>query len=561
MLPLAVWLDARRRPCRSPDVLAASCARASCCSSLGEVTLTHPTAHARLAIEEMTGGRYRGFFWAGVALVGARGRRAVARRGRPRRWRSPASSPTSTRTSRPANRCRSLRRRRWRRTKRKSARVGGKARHGGSRRDVLSGAERDRSRRVSPEGALGRLGRARFARVAEARRAPLHARADHVLQLRVGLRPSRLRRQGLPRDPQVRGQSRASRLSRPELRQGAGDAEPGVRSAPHPPSSEAQRRARRGEVAARLLGRGARRHRGAHPSRDPGGQAQRGRLSRRSAGRGRLHRARARRMGPRRPQLAHQHLLVERTRRLSLLDGARPAEPGLRERRRHRADQRAPRVGTLLQSPRAADHRGEEARREDHRLRRASLEHRHARRLLGLAVSGNRAGDPPGDRRPSDPPPALRSRVRAALVELARVHAREASRPRADVRELRARARTTLRELHVRVRRRRIRGRCEDDRRARRRRLARAHAPGDAQLAERGGRQSRRLASVAHALPAERAARRDRHGGRDASERRQQVRAAPDPRARASAGVERPQLAGRISAGDERDVDACCRIS
>ena len=36
---------------------------------LGEVTLAHPTAHARLAVEEMTAGRFRGFFLAGVALV------------------------------------------------------------------------------------------------------------------------------------------------------------------------------------------------------------------------------------------------------------------------------------------------------------------------------------------------------------------------------------------------------------------------------------------------------------------------------------------------------------
>ncbi|MGH9940991.1 MAG: 4Fe-4S dicluster domain-containing protein [Pyrinomonadaceae bacterium] len=34
----------------------------------GEVTLTHPTAHARLATREMTGGRYRTFFWLGLAL-------------------------------------------------------------------------------------------------------------------------------------------------------------------------------------------------------------------------------------------------------------------------------------------------------------------------------------------------------------------------------------------------------------------------------------------------------------------------------------------------------------
>ncbi|HKQ50938.1 MAG TPA: 4Fe-4S dicluster domain-containing protein, partial [Pyrinomonadaceae bacterium] len=35
----------------------------------GEVTLTHPTAHARLAVREMTKGRYRAFFRAGVVLT------------------------------------------------------------------------------------------------------------------------------------------------------------------------------------------------------------------------------------------------------------------------------------------------------------------------------------------------------------------------------------------------------------------------------------------------------------------------------------------------------------
>ena len=34
----------------------------------GEVTLTHPTAHARLAVWEMVKGRYRAFFWAGLVL-------------------------------------------------------------------------------------------------------------------------------------------------------------------------------------------------------------------------------------------------------------------------------------------------------------------------------------------------------------------------------------------------------------------------------------------------------------------------------------------------------------
>ncbi|HJQ35350.1 MAG TPA: 4Fe-4S dicluster domain-containing protein [Pyrinomonadaceae bacterium] len=35
----------------------------------GEVSLTHPTAHAALAVREMTKGRYAAFFWAGVALT------------------------------------------------------------------------------------------------------------------------------------------------------------------------------------------------------------------------------------------------------------------------------------------------------------------------------------------------------------------------------------------------------------------------------------------------------------------------------------------------------------
>jgi formate-dependent nitrite reductase membrane component NrfD len=38
---------------------------------LGEVTLPHPTAHAKLAVFELTRGRYRRFFWTSVALVGA----------------------------------------------------------------------------------------------------------------------------------------------------------------------------------------------------------------------------------------------------------------------------------------------------------------------------------------------------------------------------------------------------------------------------------------------------------------------------------------------------------
>ncbi|MGH9035646.1 MAG: NrfD/PsrC family molybdoenzyme membrane anchor subunit, partial [Acidimicrobiia bacterium] len=53
-----------------PWILFASCA-AHLLLVAGEVTLAHPTAHARLAAWEMTRGRYAGFFWTGVALVSA----------------------------------------------------------------------------------------------------------------------------------------------------------------------------------------------------------------------------------------------------------------------------------------------------------------------------------------------------------------------------------------------------------------------------------------------------------------------------------------------------------
>jgi hypothetical protein len=36
---------------------------------LGEVTLAHPTAHARLAVKEMTTGSFKAYFWTGVALL------------------------------------------------------------------------------------------------------------------------------------------------------------------------------------------------------------------------------------------------------------------------------------------------------------------------------------------------------------------------------------------------------------------------------------------------------------------------------------------------------------
>jgi predicted membrane protein len=67
LLPFAVWLE--------PGAVVAALAWTLGLSSVvhllmvwGEVTLTHPTAHAHLAVREMTRGRYRAFFRTGIAL-------------------------------------------------------------------------------------------------------------------------------------------------------------------------------------------------------------------------------------------------------------------------------------------------------------------------------------------------------------------------------------------------------------------------------------------------------------------------------------------------------------
>jgi Fe-S-cluster-containing dehydrogenase component/formate-dependent nitrite reductase membrane component NrfD len=67
MLPFALRLDVGASHALAA-LLAASCL-AHLAFVAGEVTITHATAHARLAVEEMTGGRYRTFFWGGFVLV------------------------------------------------------------------------------------------------------------------------------------------------------------------------------------------------------------------------------------------------------------------------------------------------------------------------------------------------------------------------------------------------------------------------------------------------------------------------------------------------------------
>jgi Fe-S-cluster-containing dehydrogenase component/formate-dependent nitrite reductase membrane component NrfD len=69
LLPVAWWVE---RDAVEPLgwVLAGGCL-AHLLLVLGEVTLTHPTAHARLAVHEMIAGRFRGYFWAGAVLTTA----------------------------------------------------------------------------------------------------------------------------------------------------------------------------------------------------------------------------------------------------------------------------------------------------------------------------------------------------------------------------------------------------------------------------------------------------------------------------------------------------------
>ncbi|MFL6254730.1 MAG: 4Fe-4S dicluster domain-containing protein [Pyrinomonadaceae bacterium] len=67
LLPFAVWLEPQ-----AVAPLAWTLGATSLVHLLmvwGEVTLTHPTAHARLAVWELTRARFAAFFWAGVALV------------------------------------------------------------------------------------------------------------------------------------------------------------------------------------------------------------------------------------------------------------------------------------------------------------------------------------------------------------------------------------------------------------------------------------------------------------------------------------------------------------
>jgi Fe-S-cluster-containing dehydrogenase component len=70
VLPFAWWLSPGRAV-TGTEVLLAAAAAAHLLLVAGELTVTHPTAHARLAAAEMTRGAFARFFWPGAALVAA----------------------------------------------------------------------------------------------------------------------------------------------------------------------------------------------------------------------------------------------------------------------------------------------------------------------------------------------------------------------------------------------------------------------------------------------------------------------------------------------------------
>jgi Fe-S-cluster-containing dehydrogenase component len=67
-LAFAAWLGPRPAA-TGAEVLLAAAAGAHVLLVLGEITVTHPTEHARLAAETMKAGRYAGLFWPGLAAV------------------------------------------------------------------------------------------------------------------------------------------------------------------------------------------------------------------------------------------------------------------------------------------------------------------------------------------------------------------------------------------------------------------------------------------------------------------------------------------------------------
>ena len=214
-----------------------------------------------------------------------------------------------------------------------------------------------------------------------------HARADDLLQLRVGVRPARLRR---PRD---RARSASSRATRSTRALAGATAPRGRRRSTRSttPSGSCTRCGASGSAARAggsrstwdealddIAGRIRTRHRRGPPER--------GHVPRRPSRRGRLHRTGAGVVGRRRPQLAHQRLLQRRPRSgYALLDAAstarRPDHANAKFILLHLGHLETghyfnPHAQRIME----AKANGAQA----HRRRHPALEHRRPRRLLDL---------------------------------------------------------------------------------------------------------------------------------------------------------------------------------
>ena len=305
---------------------------------------------------------------------------------------------------------------------------------------------------------------------------------------------------------------------------------------------------------------------GAHPQGVPRGPAQRGHVPRRPA-RPRAARwtACCKAWGDRRPQLAHQRLLVRRPGSATRSGrGYDRPEPRPRERALHPAALVAPRVRPLLQPARAADHRGQARGREARGDGPAASNTASHGRLLAAHLPGQRGGGAAGHGAGAPRRGPGRPRVPRAVDELARVPGgpapgrgadlRRASWPRCR-RALRASSRPSSRRPRAACRARQI--------------VEVARAIGAARgalrlprLARRGQRQPGRLAGRARAAVPDRA-------HRAASARRAARRPTPGTSSSpsfweeppAAEGVERAALPAGVAAQPLRDVASCCRTS
>ena len=142
-------------------------------------------------------------------------------------------------------------------------------------------------------------------------------------------------------------------------------------------------------------------------ARPSGGPPEGADVSRGPARRGRLREPRAPGVGHRRPQQPHQRLLGVGAPRALRVDRRGSAVARLRQREDDPAALVASRVRPLLQSARAAHHRGQVARRPAHRHRSAAVQHLRQGRHVVAGQSRHRVGAPARLRAASGRRPAV----------------------------------------------------------------------------------------------------------------------------------------------------------